>query len=40
MLLSRRTVVPRVSHILKKLLDAHSWTGIAREAALRTIMTR
>jgi DNA-binding CsgD family transcriptional regulator len=39
MLLSRRTVATHVSHILKK-LDVHSRTDIAREAALRTVMTR
>ncbi len=39
LLLSRRTVATHVSHILKK-LDVHSRTGIAREAALRTIGSR
>jgi len=39
LLLSRRTVATHVSHILKK-LDVHSRTDIARESALRTIVSR
>ena len=39
LLLSRRTVATHVSHILKK-LGVNSRTDIAREAALRTIVSR
>ena len=37
--LSRRTVASHVSHILKK-LGVHSRIDIAREAALRTIVSK
>ena len=39
LLLSRRTVGTHVSHILKK-LDIHSRTDIARESALRSVVSR